>query len=71
MRLSDDFDDRNSGIPLLYMMVGVLLFVVTVIGAVVMANRKPSGNGQKNPVAEETVQAGGEDGEEMADGADP
>ncbi len=71
MRLSDDFDDRNSGIPLLYMMVGVLLFVVTVIGAVVMANRKPSGNGQKNPVVEETVQAGGEDGEEMADGADP
>lgn len=49
MRLSDDFDDRNSGIPLLYMMVGVLLFVVTVIGAVVMANRKPSGSGQKNP----------------------
>ena len=40
MRLSDDFDDRNSGIPLLYMMVGVLLFVVTVIGAVVMANRR-------------------------------
>ena len=71
MRLSDDFDDRNSGIPLLYMMVGVLLFVVTVIGAVVMANRKPSGSGQKNPVVEETVQAGGEDGEEMADGADP
>ncbi len=43
MKLSDDFDDRNAGAPLLYMSVGVLLFAVTVVGAVVLMNRKPSG----------------------------
>lgn len=44
MRLSDDFEDKNTGLPLIYMGVGVALFAVTVIGAVVLGNRTPGEN---------------------------
>lgn len=44
MRLSDDFDDRNSGSLLVSMTIGVFLFVAVLVGAVVFMNRKPSGN---------------------------
>ena len=33
MRLSDDFDDRHSGVPVIYMAIGMFLFVITVVGA--------------------------------------
>ncbi len=74
MRLSDDFDDKNSGVPLIYMMVGVLLFAVTVIGAVVLTNKKPSGNTQGADISRETAEAdtGREDAAGLpADGTDP
>ena len=45
MKLSDDFDDRNAGLPLVSMTVGVALFVLTVVGIVVLANRSPAGSG--------------------------
>lgn len=48
MRLSDDFDDKNTGLPLVYMAVGVILFVVTVVGVVVFLNRKPAGSRQSS-----------------------
>ena len=54
MRLSDDFDDKNSGLPMIYMAVGVVLFVVTVFGAVILANRKPSNRQNAQAVAQET-----------------
>lgn len=41
MRLSDDFDDRHSGVPVIYMAIGMFLFVITVVGAVVLTNKKP------------------------------
>ncbi len=72
MKLSDDFDDRNAGVPLLYMTVGVLLFAVTVIGIVVLSNKKPSRAGQKAPDAAEILQAETEEsGEQAAEGKDP
>jgi len=46
MRLSDDFEERNAGAPLIYMAVGMLLFIATVVGVVVLTNRKPSRPGQ-------------------------
>ena len=54
MRLSDDFDDKNSGLPMIYMAVGVVLFVVTVFGAVILANRKTSNRQNAQAVAQET-----------------
>ena len=54
MRLSDDFDDKNSGLPMIYMAVGVVLFVVTVFGAVILANRKPSNRQNAQAVIQET-----------------
>lgn len=41
MRLSDDFDDRNTGLPVVSMAIGVMLFVLTIVGVVVLANKKP------------------------------
>ena len=41
MRLSDDFEDKNAGLPVVYMAIGVVLFVLTVVGAVLLTNRKP------------------------------
>ena len=51
MRLSDDFDDKNTGVPLIYMTVGVLLFVGTLVGAVFFMNRTPSKGKQPTPAA--------------------
>ncbi len=74
MKLSDDFDDKNSGVPLIYMMVGVLLFAVTVIGAVVLNNKKPSGTRQDTDIRQEAAKTD-DKGEERAgaaaDGTDP
>ncbi len=42
MKLSDDFDDRHTGAGLLYMAIGVSLFIITVVGAVLLLNRKPA-----------------------------
>ena len=54
MRLSDDFDDNNSGLPMIYMAIGVALFVITVFGVVVLANRKPSNRENTQTMAQET-----------------
>ncbi|MBO5291585.1 MAG: glycoside hydrolase family 25 protein [Lachnospiraceae bacterium] len=58
MRLSDDFEDKNSGVPVAYMGVVVFLFLLTVIGVVVLLNRKPSSSGNSEehntPAAVET-----------------
>lgn len=40
MRLSDDFDDKNAGLPVVYMAIGVMLFVLTIVGAVLLTNKK-------------------------------
>ncbi|NLL78971.1 MAG: hypothetical protein GX234_04125 [Clostridiales bacterium] len=48
MRLSDDFDEKSSGMPVAYMGVIVFLFLLTVFGVVIMMNQKPSG-GKKGP----------------------
>lgn len=74
MRLSDDFDDKNTGVPLIYMTVGVLLFVGTLVGAVFFMNRTPSQRPQPAPAAaaqesESTEEMQAEQG--YAEGADP
>lgn len=39
MKLTDDFDDKGSGLPLAYMAVGVALFIFALIGIVLYINR--------------------------------
>lgn len=41
MRLSDDFEDRNTGLPIIYMSVGVILFIITVLAVVILINKAP------------------------------
>ena len=82
MKLSDDFDDKSAGLPLISMTVGVALFVLTVVGIVVLANRKPSGGGRQGGAAPgaQTVQetqaageteSGGTSDTALAEGEDP
>lgn len=79
MKLSDDFDDRGSGSSLVYMTIGVFLFVVALVGAVIFMNRRPSGNRggvQKEQVAlveTEADTSGMETGapDRFEDGTDP
>lgn len=49
MRLSDDFDDRNAGLPAVYMAMGVVVFVLAIVGAVVLLNQKPQTNSVDRP----------------------
>lgn len=56
MQLSDDFDEKNTGLPLVYMGVGVVLFVLTVVGAVVLFNGSPGGS-QAAALAETETEA--------------
>ncbi|MBO5093673.1 MAG: hypothetical protein J6C33_04865, partial [Lachnospiraceae bacterium] len=69
MKLSDDFDDRNSGTPLVYMTIGVFLFVVILVGAVVFMNRKPSGN-RRDAQNEQPGASAGTDSSETEAGAE-
>ncbi len=56
MKLTDDFDDKNSGAALVYMGIAVFLTVVTIVGAVVLLNQKPrrSKGNEAETVAAET-----------------
>lgn len=74
MRLSDDFEEKGSGMPVAYMGVIVFLFLLTVFGAVILMNRKPSSNGGGRQAAvaaesESSVQENGaETGRDTASG---
>ena len=56
MRLSDDFDDKNAGLPVIYVAIGVSVFTLVILGVVLLLNKKDSKNGmetaKKNAVIE-------------------
>jgi len=60
MRQTDDFEDQSGGMPIIYMVLGVSVFVVLVLGVVLFANKK---NQPKRPipVVAETVETTEED----------
>lgn len=41
MRQSDDFNDHNGSLPVIYMAAGVSLFILLVMGIVIAGNKKP------------------------------
>ncbi len=49
MRQTNDFEDTSGGLPIIYMALGVSLFVLAVLGIVLAMNKKPSRNTQNNP----------------------
>lgn len=60
MRLSDDFDDKNAGLPVIYVAIGVSVFTLVILGVVLLLNKKDSKNGmetaKKNAVLSESEQ---------------
>lgn len=42
MRQTDDFEDKSGGLPIIYMALGVSVFVLVVLGIVLAINRKPA-----------------------------
>lgn len=66
MRLSDDFDEKGSGMPVAYMGIIVFLFLLTVFGAVILMNRGPSSseNRQQAVIETQSQTAGTENGQE-------
>lgn len=55
MKLSDDFEDRNAGLPVVYMAVGVVIFVVAIVGVVLLLNKKPEQAGAEPPMGTEAI----------------
>lgn len=66
MRLSDDFDDRNSGLPIVYMSVGVILFIITVLGVVILTNKT-----KRRAVPPPVTAVAQEEAQALADTEDP
>lgn len=44
MRQTDDFEDNSGGLPIIYMALGVSVFILAVLGVVLAMNRKPVRN---------------------------
>ncbi len=56
MRQTDDFEDKSGGLPIIYMALGVSLFILAVLGIVIAMNKKPSHrNRPVSDIAAETV----------------
>lgn len=48
MKLSDDFEDKGSQLPVVYAAIGVMLFVLTVLGVVAVTNKTSAKNAAEN-----------------------
>lgn len=61
MRMDDEFDDGNGGMPIIYMALGVSLFILLVLGIVIAVNKKDTNehkthiNSEVTPVVQVTV----------------
>ena len=65
MRQTNDFEDKSGGLPIIYMALGVSVFVLAVLGIVLAANKKPS---KKNTYINPVMTA--EESNEESDSAD-
>lgn len=54
MRQTDDFEDNNGGLPIIYMAIGVSVFILVVLGIVLAMNKKPVKNTKPVAVVEES-----------------
>ena len=63
MRQTDDFEDNSGGLPIIYMALGVSLFILVVLGIVLAMNKKPTR--QTKPIA--VVEESSEDEEASSD----
>lgn len=57
MRLSDDYEEKSGGMPMAYMGAIVFLFLLTVLGVVILSNRKPTGGKGAAAVLESETQS--------------
>jgi len=46
MRLTDDYEDQSGGMPIIYMVIGVSVFILIIMAVVILTNQKPSSNRQ-------------------------
>ena len=44
MRQTDDYEDHSGGLPIIYMALGVSVFILAVMGLVIATNKKPKRN---------------------------
>lgn len=44
MRQTDDYEDHSGGLPIIYMALGVSVFILAVMGIVIASNKKPARN---------------------------
>ena len=54
MRQTDDFEDNSGGLPIIYMALGVSVFILVVLGIVLAVNKKPVKNTRPVMVVEES-----------------
>ncbi len=54
MRQTDDFEDNSGGLPIIYMALGVSVFILVVLGIVLAVNKKPVRNTKPVMVVEES-----------------
>lgn len=54
MRQTDDFEDNSGGLPIIYMALGVSVFILAVLGIVLAMNKKPVRNTHMVAVVEES-----------------
>ena len=54
MRQTDDFEDNSGGLPIIYMALGVSVFILVVLGIVLAINKKPVRNTRPVMLAEES-----------------
>lgn len=54
MRQTDDFEDNSGGLPIIYMALGVSVFILAVLGIVLAMNKKPVRNTKPVVVVEES-----------------
>ena len=54
MRQTDDFEDNSGGLPIIYMALGVSVFILIVLGVVLAMNKKPVRESRPVAVVEES-----------------
>ena len=54
MRQTDDFEDNSGGLPIIYMALGVSVFILVVLGVVLAINKKPVRNTRPVMIAQES-----------------
>lgn len=54
MRQTDDFEDNSGGLPIIYMALGVSVFILVVLGIVLTVNKKPVKNTRPVMIVEES-----------------